>query len=152
MAKKPHQSKSIYNRRVQHDYTLEQSLVVGIQLTGSETRALRLGLGQLRGAYITVKDNELWLINTTISGSGGNQISEPDQTRARKLLAKRKEISQLLEAKQQGRTILPLEILTHGRYIKVRIVVGKGKKQYDKRQTLKKRDDLRRSQLAIKNL
>jgi SsrA-binding protein len=64
-------------------------------------------------------------------------------TRSRKLLAKRKEIQHLLEAKQQGKTIVPLEILTRGRYIKVRISVGKGKKHYDKRQTLKRRDEER---------
>jgi SsrA-binding protein len=142
--KKPNQPKTISNRRARFDYELGDSLVVGIELTGGETKALRLGHGQLRGAYVTIKNDELFLINTTISGTNGIPISETDQIRTRKLLAKRREIEHLKEAKQQGRTIVPLEILTGGRYIKLRIAIGKGKKLYDKRQALKSRDAKRR--------
>jgi SsrA-binding protein len=148
--KKPQAAKSIMNRRARHDYELGDSLVAGIELSGAETKALRMGHGQLRGAYVTVKNGELYLINATIAGSSGIQIGEQDQTRARKLLIKKREIDDLVEAKQQGRTIVPLEILTRGRYIKVRISVGRGKKLYDKRQTMKKRDEARTMQAAIK--
>lgn len=151
MAKKKTQTKSIQNRRARHDYELGDSLVVGIELTGAETKSLRMGHGHLRGAYVTVKGNELFLINATIAGSNAINISETDQTRARKLLAKRREIDNLIASKQQGRTIVPLELLTGGRYIKLRISAGKGKKLYDKRQTLKARDDKRRSDQMIKN-
>lgn len=152
MAKqKRNQSHSITNRRARHDYELGDSLVVGIELTGAETKALRMGHGQLRGAYVTVKGNELFLINAMIAGTSGIPIDESDQTRARKLLAKRREIEAMIAAKQQGRTIVPLEILTRGRFIKVRVAVGKGKKQYDKRQTLKARDDARRTAAELKN-
>lgn len=152
MAKrKPNQPKKITNRRARHDYELGDSLVVGIELSGKETKALRMGHGQLRGAYVTVKQDEIFLINATISGTSGIPIEESDQTRARKLLAKRKEIDALIAAKQQGRTIVPLEILTGGRFIKLKISVGKGKKLYDKRQTLKARDDKRRAQSEMKN-
>lgn len=152
MAKrKPNQPKKITNRRARHDYELGDSLVVGIELSGAETKALRLGHGQLRGAYVTVKQDEIFLINATISGTSGVPIEESDQTRARKLLAKRREIDALIAAKQQGRTIVPLEILTSGRFIKLRISVGKGKKLYDKRQTLKARDDKRRAQSEMKS-
>jgi SsrA-binding protein len=152
MAKrKPNQPKKITNRRARHDYELGDSLVVGIELSGRETKALRMGHGQLRGAYVTVKQDEIFLINATISGTSGIPIEESDQTRARKLLAKRKEIDALIAAKQQGRTIVPLEILTSGRFIKLKISVGKGKKLYDKRQTLKARDDSRRAQSEMKN-
>ncbi len=150
MKKRGNQPKTISNRRARHDYSLEDSFVVGLQLTGKETKALRSGHGQLRGAYVTVKDNQLWLINATISGMPGISISESEQTRSRKLLAKRREIDSLIAAKQQGRTIVPLEMLTQGRFIKLRIAAGKGKKQYDKRQTLKERDDLRRSQQSLR--
>lgn len=143
MKKKTPSTKLITNRRARFDYELGDSLVVGIQLTGAETKALRMGHGQLRGAYVNVKDGELWLFNATISGSNGIPISETDQTRNRKILAKRREIEHLIELKQQGRTIVPLEILTKGRYIKLRISAGKGKKHYDKRQTLKARDESR---------
>lgn len=138
--KKQNQTKQILNRRARHDYELGNDLLVGVALTGAETKALRMGHGQLRGAYVTVKDNELWLFNAAIIGTSGIPISETEQTRSRRLLAKRREIDALIEAKQQGRTIVPLKVITQGRYIKVQIAVGKGKKNYDKRETLKKRD------------
>jgi SsrA-binding protein len=150
MKKKQATTKQIVNRRARHDYDLGDGLVVGISLTGAETKALRMGHGQLRGAYVQVRENELWLVNATIHGTAGIKIDEQTQIRNRKLLAKRREISHLIEAKQQGRTIVPLEMLTSGKYIKVRIAVGKGKKLYDKRQTLKKRDESRNIASALK--
>jgi SsrA-binding protein len=141
--KKGSQKKSITNRRAKYDYELGDQFTAGIALSGRETKALRMGHGQLQGAYVTVKDNELWLVNATISGLPGVSISDQEQTRTRKLLAKRREIDQLIESKQQGKTIVPLELLTTGRYIKVRLAVGRGKKRYDKRETLKKRDQER---------
>jgi SsrA-binding protein len=143
MAKKPASPKKIVNRRAKFDYELGDSLVVGLELSGAEAKSLRLGHGQLRGAYVTVKDNELWLLNAQITSSQGIDISEQDQIRSRKLLAKRKEIDQLIEAKKSGRTIVPMELLTRGRYIKMRIAVGRGKKLYDKRESLKRRQEER---------
>ncbi len=150
--KKPAVKKSITNRRARHDYELDDSLVAGIALTGAETKALRMGHGQLRGAYVTIKDEELWLVNATINGTNGIPIDEATQTRSRKLLAKRREIEKFIAAKQQGRTIVPLEILTQGRFIKVRISAGKGKKLYDKRQTLKARDETRRTREVLSKI
>jgi SsrA-binding protein len=149
--KKAHQTKRISNRRARHDYELGDSLVVGLELTGAETKSLRMGHGHLRGAYVTVKGDELFLINATIAGTSGIPIDESEQTRARKVLAKRREIKALMAAKQQGKTIVPLEILTGGRYIKLRISVGRGKKLYDKRQTMKQRDQEREARIAIKH-
>lgn len=131
---------SISNKRARFDYNLSDSYVLGIVLNGRETKALRLGHGQLVGAYVNVKDNELWLINATINGTNGIPISESEQTQSRKLLAKRREVDQLIGAKQQGYQLIPTEILTKGRFIKVRVSLGRSKKQYDKRQSLKKRD------------
>ena len=148
--KKQQQTKQITNRRARHDYELGDSLVAGLQLSGAEVKALRMGHGQLRGAYVTVKDNELWLLNATINGTNGVPINDTDQTRTRKLLIKRRQLEALLEAKQQGKTIVPLEILTQGRYIKIRIAIGRGKKQYDKRETLKRRDAERRVQTVVR--
>lgn len=148
--KKTNRTKSIQNRRARHDYALDDGLIVGIALTGGETKSLRRGHGHIRGSYVTVKDGELWLVNATITGDAGITIEEHDQTRSRKLLAKRKEIDALIAAKQQGQTIVPLEILTQGRYIKLRIAAGRGKKKYDKRQVLKARDEKRNIDAAIK--
>lgn len=145
------QPKVISNRRARHDYELGDSLTAGIVLSGGETKALRMGHGHLRGAYVTIKDGELWLINATIVGTSGVYVPENEQTRSRKLLAGKREIEHLMDAKQQGRTIVPLEILTAGRYIKVRIAIGKGRKLYDKRQNIKSREESRRMNAAIKS-
>ncbi|MDO8591429.1 MAG: SsrA-binding protein SmpB [bacterium] len=139
MAKKPKSTGHITNKRARFDYQLGDSLVVGISLTGAETKALRMGHGQLRGAYVTDKSGELWLINAQITGDSGIKIDESTQTRSRKLLAKRAEIDKLLSAKVQGMTIVPLEVLNRGHYIKLKIALGKGKRQFDKRQTLKRK-------------
>jgi SsrA-binding protein len=148
--KKANAPKSIQNRRARFDYELGAALVVGVELTGAEVKSLRLGHGNLRGAYVTVKGNELFLLNGTINGTSGVHIDEQDQTRSRRLLAKRREIDALITAKTQGRTIVPLELLTRERYIKLRIAIGKGKKRYDKRQTLKARDESRQINRALK--
>lgn len=149
--KASHKPKTISNRRARHDYELGDSLVVGLELTGAEVKSLRMGRGQLRGAYVTVKNQELYLHNGTVQGTNAAPLTETEQIRSRKLLAKRREIDALLDAKQQGRTIVPLELLTGGRFIKLRIAVGKGKKKYDKRQTLKARDESRTIARAIRN-
>lgn len=152
MPKKKQQPKQlITNRRARHDYELGDSLIVGLELTGREVKSLRMGHGQLRGAYVTVKGSELFLINAAIHGTTGVPIPESDQTRARRLLAKRREIDALIEGKQQGKTIVPLEILTGGRYIKLRLAIGRGKKAYDKRQALKAKDEQRSIHAALKH-
>jgi SsrA-binding protein len=148
--KKVVKTKQISNRRARHDYELGDNLLVGIELLGREVKNLRSGHGQLRGAFVNVKDNELFLVNATINGTNAAPLSEAEQTRTRKLLAKRREIDHLVEAKHQGKTIVPLEVLTGGRFIKVRISLGKGKKLYDKRHTLKARDDKRRTDAELK--
>jgi len=143
MAKKPRKTGTITNKRARYDYQLGDILIVGMQLNGAETKALRLGHGQLRGAYVTEKNSELWLINAQITGDRGIAIDETTQTRSRKLLAKRAEIDKLIQAKAQGMTIVPLEVLNRGRYIKLKIALGRGKKRYDKRETLKRRQQER---------
>ena len=148
--KRKSQPKAISNRRARFDYDLQQYLTVGLELNGREVKSLRMGHGQLRGAYVNVKDNELWLINATINSSPGISLDETEQTRTRKLLAKRREIDQLVSAKQNGQSIVPLELLTGGKFIKLKIAVGKGKKQYDKRQTLKRRDETRQIHTELK--
>jgi SsrA-binding protein len=143
MAKKARQPKKITNRRARFDYELGDDLVVGLALSGAETKALRHGHGQLAGAFINIKDDELWLVGALINSTNSINISPDEQTRSRKLLAKRREIEALAAARQQGKAIVPLEMLTGGRYIKLRIAVGKGRKRYDKRETIKRRQQER---------
>jgi len=145
MAKKSNAPGNITNRRARYDYELGDSLIVGLELSGAEAKNLRMGHGQLRGAYVTEKSNELWLINAQVNSSRGIPLDEQAQTRSRKILAKRKEIDNLIAARQQGNAIVPTELITGGRYIKLRISVGRGKKRYDKRETIKRRQQERES-------
>lgn len=138
--RKSNDTGKIQNRRARFDYALGDSFTAGLSLNGREVKALRLGHGNLRGAFISAKDGELYLNNAQINGTNGVPINESEQTRQRKLLLKQREINQLLTAKQQGLHIIPTEILTKTRYIKIRISLAKSKKQYDKRETIKKRD------------
>jgi SsrA-binding protein len=148
MAKKSLDTKSIVNRRARYDYELGDSLVVGLELSGAEAKALRLGHAQLRGAYVNVLGGELWLVGAQINGSSGVNIAEDQVSRSRKLLAKRKEIDRLIAARQAGNTIVPLELLTRGRYIKLRLAAGRGKRRYDKRETIKRRQQEREAERA----
>lgn len=149
-SKKP-SVKRITNKRAKFDYDLGDSIVAGLVLTGAETKALRMGHGHLRGAYVILQGEELYLLNATITGFNGVKLEESEQTRSRKLLLKRREIDNLIAAKQQGKSIIPTELLTQGRYIKVRISTGTGRKHYDKREAIKKRDQDRANRLELKN-
>ncbi len=151
MAKAKRTTKSIVNRRARYDYMIGDTLIVGLELTGAETKALRLGHGNLTGSYVSIKDNQLYLINATISGTGAIHIKDVEQTRTRKLLAKRREINHLIETKHQGKTIIPLEILTQGRFIKLKIATAQGKKRYDKRETLRQRSAKRQIETKLKS-
>jgi SsrA-binding protein len=139
MKKKTPSEGTIRNKRARFDYELGDSFLVGIVLNGRETKSLRMGHGQLQGAYVNIKNDELFLVNSSIHGTKAIPIEDTEVTRDRKLLANRREIDQIVEAKKQGRTVVPMDILTRGRYVKLRIALGRGKKNYDKRHDLKKR-------------
>ena len=143
--KKKGQRSAIVNRRASFDYTLGDELTTGIVLSGRETRAARDGRVSLKGAFVTIRNNELWLNNASFSlilNSKGEAEKTVD-TAARKLLASKRQIRELAARKDTGMTIVPLRLLTKGRYIKLVISLGKGKKLYDKRQSIKKRDQER---------
>lgn len=136
---------AILNHRASFDYALGDELVVGVVLTGREVRAARDGRVQLKGSFVTIRNNELWLNNASFSlvlNSRGQHETSVDTT-ARKLLASRKQIEELDARRQAGMSIVPLRLLNQGRYIKLVIALGKGKKNYDKRQAIKKRDQER---------
>lgn len=143
--KKPTKARAIVNRRASYDYALGDDLTVGVVLTGREVRAARDGRIQLKGSFVTIRNNELYLNNASFSlalntkGEGKTTVD----TSARKLLASRKQIEELADRKQAGMSIVPLRLLTQGRFIKLVIALGKGKKNYDKRQAIKKRDQER---------
>ncbi len=154
MKKKATQPPAILNRRARYDYELGDDLVVGLSLTGREVRAARLGHVQLKGSYVNAKSGELWLNNASFSivnNEKGETNARTVDDSPRKLLAKRREIDHLEDAKKQGMTIVPTKLLASGRYIKLVIALGKGKKNYDKRQTLKKRDETRDAHRELKS-
>ena len=134
----------IFNRRASFDYTLGEELTVGLVLSGVEVRAARDGRVHLKGAFVTIRSNELWLNNASftvkqpVRGDNTTVDTEP-----RKLLASRRQIDTLAMMKKDGDTIIPLRLLTRGRFIKLVIAPGRGKKLYDKRQAIKKRDQER---------
>ncbi len=145
--------KAIVNRRARFDYELGDEIVAGLVLTGPEVRAARDGHIQLKGSFVTIRNNELWLNNASFSmklNQKGDPSTRTIDTEPRKLLASRKQIDTLAAKKKSGLTIVPTKLLTSGRFIKVVIALGKGKKNYDKRETLKRRDQERESQRAIK--
>ncbi len=149
------QPKAVLNRRARFDYELGDEIVAGIALTGPEVRAARDGHVQLKGTFVTIRNNELWLNNASFSiklNQKGQVGARTVDTEPRKLLASRKQIDTLAVRKKEGNSIVPTKLLTTGRFIKVVIAVGKGKKNYDKRETLKRRDQERDAKRAIKHL
>ena len=143
--------RAVVNRRATYDYQLSDRLTAGLSLTGMETKAARLGHVSLRGAYVVPRRNiqtgrdELFLINASFTlnnntPKGSGQSRTTIDTRARRILAKRREIERLVDRKSEGLTIVPLKLLTHGRYVKLELAAGKGKKRYDKRQAVRERD------------
>ena len=141
-AKKP-ATHAVVNRRARFDYELGEEIVAGLVLTGPEVRAARDGHVQLKGAFVSLRNDELWLNNASFSlrlNVRGQANTKSVDTSARKLLASRKQIDRFAAAKQQGLTIVPTRLLTNGRFIKIVIALGRGKKRYDKRETIKRRD------------
>jgi len=128
MAKK-HPDAVIQNRRVRYDYDLRDEFSVGIVLSGQEVKAAR-------GGQVSLNSKP---------GTSERTV----ETGARKLLAKKKEITALAEAKDQGLTIVPLSMTTRTRFIKLKIATAKGKKQYDKRETIKRRDQERETKRLL---
>lgn len=152
--KSPTTHKNVLNRRARFDYELGEEVVAGLALTGPEVRAARDGHVQLKGAYIQVKDKELWLQNASFSlklNQKGQPGARTIDTEPRKLLASRKQIDSMIAKRQEGMSIVPTKLLTAGRFIKVVVALGKGKKNYDKRETLKRRDQERDAQRAMKH-
>ena len=144
----------IINRRARFDYSLGQEISTGISVTGPEVRAARDAHVQLKGSFVTIRDNELWLNNASFSIKNNDKNAKSNRTidtRARKLLAKRKEIDKLQSEKTSGMSIVPIKLLNGGKYIKLVIALGKGKKEYDKRETIKRRDQNRETLRTLKN-
>lgn len=121
----------VVNRRARFDYQLGEELTCGISLTGPEVRLIRDHHAQLRGSFVTLKNGELWLNNATLGAETARNL---------KLLVTKRQLRDLARAKQDGFQLVPTKLLAGGRHIKLVIATGRGKKKYDKRETIKKRD------------
>lgn len=144
--KKPEpRAKLITNKKARFDYEIEDTLVAGIVLTGAETKSLRMGQGIIRGSFVSVRADGLWLNNMQINPLQTNLRDLPEETRlrARKLLVTANQTKELTDKKNQGYSIVPTKLLTETRHIKIELGIGHGKKKYDKRQAIKKRDEQR---------
>lgn len=141
------------NRRARHDYTIEEKFEAGIALVGTEVKSLRMGQCTIKESHVGPKAGEIWIFNLHIpeySQAGPKMQHNPK--RPRKLLLHKREMNKLLGAVQrEGYTIVPLKLYFNSRGLaKIEIALAKGKKQYDKRETIKKRDWGKRKQRLLK--
>lgn len=140
------------NRKARHDYFIEQEYEAGLALEGWEVKSLRAGRAQLKESYVLIKNGELFLIGAHFSPlSSASTHVHADPVRTRKLLLHRNEISQLIGAvERRGYTLVPLTLYWKKGRAKLRIALAKGKKQYDKRATIKQREWDRDKQRLMK--
>jgi SsrA-binding protein len=131
----------INNRKARFNYFIEKEIEAGIVLTGTEIKSVRKGSANFNDAYVTIKNNEAFVVNMYIARyDEGNRFNH-DERRTRKLLLHKNEIKRLgNEIQNTGYTLVPLKLYFKGNYAKVLIGLAKGKKLYDKRETIKKRD------------
>lgn len=140
------------NRKAYHDYFIEEKFEAGIVLTGTEVKSLRDGRATLQDSYASVKDGEVFLYHCHISPYSHGNLMNHDPLRVRKLLLHKKEINKLLgKTQQKGLTLVPLRIYFSERgKAKVELGLAKGKKQYDRRESIKAREAGREVERAIK--
>lgn len=142
----------INNRKAKFDYEIVETLEVGIVLTGTEVKSIRNGQAQLKDSYAIIRNNEGYLLNMHISEYKEGNIFNHEETRTRKLLLHKKEILKLNDkTKIEGYTIVPLKMYFTRNHVKVLLGIAKGKKNYDKREAIKKRDTEREIRKTMKN-
>ncbi len=138
------------NKRGRFDYEITDKLVAGIVLSGPEVKSAKAGHASLKGSFIQIQNGEAYLTNAHISPyKQSSQIGDP--TRTRKLLLHKKQINQLMDHKNAGLSAVPLALLQDKALIKVEVGIGRGKKLYDKREVIKKRDTDREARRAAKS-
>ena len=141
----------IVNRKAKYNYQIFDTIEAGIVLTGTEIKSLKLGKANIKDSYVRVKNNEMYIINMHISSYDNGNIFNHDETRERKLLLHKKEIFKFRDKiKLEGYTIVPLKVYLKNGRAKVLIGLAKGKKNYDKREDIKKRDIERNIRARLK--
>ncbi len=141
------------NPTAYHNYNIEDKLEAGIVLTGTEIKSIRNGKANLKDCYAYIKNREVYICGMHISPYEQGNIFNKDPLRDRKLLLHKKEIDKLIGlTKQKGYTLVPISIYFQGSLVKVELGIGKGKKLYDKRQDLAKKDAQRQIEHNLKSL
>lgn len=131
----------IQNKKAKFDYEIIDTYEAGIALTGTEIKSIRLGKAQLRDSYAVIRNGEVFLLNMHISHYEQGNIFNHDETRTRKLLLHKKEILKLRDRVEvEGLTLIPIKLYFKGSKVKILVGVARGKKSYDKRESIKKRD------------
>lgn len=139
------------NRKAYHDYFIEETYEAGVVLTGTEIKSVRVGSLNLRDSYAQVRQGELWLMNVHIAPYEPASRENAEPYRDRKLLMHRKEILRLASrAQEKGLTLVPLRAYLKKNRAKIEIGLARGKKMYDKRETIAKRDSEREMRRAVK--
>ena len=143
------------NKKAYHDYFIEEKYEAGISLAGTEVKSLRMGRCSIKEAFIRIEHDEVFVYNMHISPYEKGNIFNKDPLRVRKLLLHKYEIRKLIgKMNQKGYTLVPLSVYFKGSLIKVEIALAKGKKLYDKRQDIAKKDQRRAAEreFKVKNL
>ncbi|PYR20390.1 MAG: SsrA-binding protein [Acidobacteria bacterium] len=140
------------NRKAFHDFHLLETFEAGVVLLGTEVKAIREGRVNLRDSYARVEDGEAFLYNVTISPYSHRGYADHEPLRRRKLLLHRDEIRKLIgKTVEKGMTLVPVRLYFKGGKVKVAVSLAKGKKEYDKRETIKRRETDRETRAAIKS-
>lgn len=153
MAKSSKEGKKIVanNKKAFFDYFIEETYEAGISLAGTEVKSLRMGKGSIKEAFIRVEKGEVYLYGMHISPYEKGNIFNKDPLRVRKLLLHRYEINKLLgKIKEKGYTLVPLNIYFKGSLVKVEVGLARGKKLYDKREAIAKKDQRREAEKEFK--
>ena len=139
------------NKRATFNYAVLERFEAGLALTGTEIKAIREGKASIAEAYVRPRDRELWLVGATIARYEAASHGNHDPTRDRKLLLHRREIRELTEgAEQKGLTVVPIHLYLKRGLAKLEIGLGRGKRQYDKRQAIAKREAERRMRQSVR--
>jgi len=140
------------NKRAGFDFALEGRFEAGLVLTGAEVKSVKTGHASLKGSFVTVKGGELYLTNALIPRyAHAHRDTAHDATRPRKLLLRKREIRSLIgKSRTEGLTLVPIRLYTRKQLVKLEFAIGKGKKAYDKRSDIGKREAKRRIERTLK--
>lgn len=141
----------VSNRKARHEYSIVETLEAGIVLTGTEVKSLRKGNANLQDSYATIKRGEVWLLNMHISPYEQGNLNNHQPTRPRKLLLQKKQIRKLIgRVQEKGLALIPLSVYFKGPLAKIELALARGKRLYDKRESLARRQAKREIDRSLK--